>query len=49
MAYPYETINNFRAYYTGILKAHIEAKTAWDNGATEEQMKPILDLIRQSQ
>lgn len=32
-----------------IFKAHIEAKTAWDNGATEEQMKPILDLIRQSQ
>ncbi|MCX7880053.1 MAG: ammonia-forming cytochrome c nitrite reductase [Ignavibacteria bacterium] len=29
--------------------AHIEAKTAWDNGATEEQMKPILKLIRQSQ
>lgn len=32
-----------------IVKAHIEAKTAWDNGATEEQMKPILKLIRQSQ
>jgi len=32
-----------------IAKAHIEAKTAWDNGATEEQMKPILKLIRQAQ
>ncbi len=32
-----------------LVKAHIEAKTAWDNGATEEQMKPVLKLIRQSQ
>jgi nitrite reductase (cytochrome c-552) len=32
-----------------IAKAHIEAKTAWDNGASEEQMKPILNLIRQAQ
>jgi len=31
------------------VKAHIEAKTAWESGATEEQMKPVLDLIRQSQ
>jgi nitrite reductase (cytochrome c-552) len=29
--------------------AHIEAKVAWDNGATEEQMKPILLLIRHAQ
>ncbi len=29
--------------------AHIEAKVAWDNGATEEQMKPILKLIRHAQ
>ncbi|MBN2572888.1 MAG: ammonia-forming cytochrome c nitrite reductase [Ignavibacteriales bacterium] len=29
--------------------AHIEAKIAWDNGATEQQMKPILTLIRHSQ
>lgn len=29
--------------------AHIEAKIAWDNGATEEQMKPILKLIRHAQ
>jgi len=28
---------------------HIEAKVAWDNGATEEQMKPILKLIRHAQ
>jgi len=32
-----------------IAKAHIEAKIAWDNGATEEQMKPILTLIRHAQ
>lgn len=32
-----------------LVKAHLEAKVAWDNGATEEQMKPILQLIRQSQ
>lgn len=32
-----------------LVKAHIEAKTAWDNGATEEQMKPVLELIRQAQ
>ncbi|HWQ81625.1 MAG TPA: ammonia-forming cytochrome c nitrite reductase [Ignavibacteria bacterium] len=30
-------------------KAHITAKTAWDNGATEEQMKPVLTLIRHAQ
>ena len=29
--------------------AHIEAKIAWDNGATEQQMKPILTLIRHAQ
>lgn len=29
--------------------AHIEAKTAWDNKATEEEMKPVLQLIRQGQ
>ncbi|OGU28518.1 MAG: ammonia-forming cytochrome c nitrite reductase subunit c552 [Ignavibacteria bacterium GWA2_35_9] len=32
-----------------LVKAHIEAKTAWDNGASEEQMKPILKLIRAAQ
>jgi len=29
--------------------AHIEAKFAWDKGATEAQMKEILKLLRQSQ
>lgn len=29
--------------------AHIEAKTAWDNKATEEEMKPVLKLLRQGQ
>ncbi len=32
-----------------LVKAHLEAKAAWDNGAKEEQMKPILKLIRQAQ
>lgn len=30
-------------------KAHIMAKTAWDKGATETQMKKSLELIRQAQ
>lgn len=29
--------------------AHIEAKIAWENGATEQQMKSILTLIRHAQ
>lgn len=32
-----------------IVRAHVEAKFAWDNGATEEQMKDILQGIRHSQ
>lgn len=32
-----------------LVKAHIEAKIAWDNGAKEEDMKPVLKLIRQAQ
>jgi len=32
-----------------LVRAHVEAKTAWDKGATEEQMKPILQLIRKAQ
>jgi nitrite reductase (cytochrome c-552) len=28
---------------------HVEAKAAWDNGASDAQMKPILNLIRQAQ
>ncbi|MFA6360911.1 MAG: ammonia-forming cytochrome c nitrite reductase subunit c552, partial [Dysgonamonadaceae bacterium] len=29
--------------------AHIEAQYAWEKGANENQMKPVLDLLRQSQ
>jgi nitrite reductase (cytochrome c-552) len=32
-----------------IARAHIEAKIAWDNGATENQMEEILTLIRHAQ
>jgi nitrite reductase (cytochrome c-552) len=32
-----------------LVRAHIEAKTAWDNGATQEQMKEVLTFIRHSQ
>jgi nitrite reductase (cytochrome c-552) len=32
-----------------LVRAHVEAKTAWDKGATPEQMKPILNDIRRSQ
>jgi len=32
-----------------IAKAHLEAEIAWKNGATEEEMKPILKLIRNAQ
>lgn len=32
-----------------LVKAHIEAKTAWDNGATEDQMQQVLTLIRHAQ
>ena len=31
-----------------LAKAHIEAKFAWDKGATEDQMKDVLALIRQA-
>lgn len=30
-------------------KAHIEAQFAWNRGAKEEEMKPVLKFIRQSQ
>ena len=33
---------------TELAKAHIMAKAAWDGGATEEEMAPVLKLIRQS-
>lgn len=32
-----------------LVKAHIEAKFAWDRGATEKQMEPVLKLLRQAQ
>ncbi len=32
-----------------LAKAHIEAKFAWEKGANETQMEPVLKLIRQSQ
>ena len=32
-----------------IVRAHVEAKLAWDLGANEEQMKEILTLLRHSQ
>lgn len=32
-----------------LAKAHIEAKVAWDNGATEQDMKEALKLIRHAQ
>ncbi|MBK8805604.1 MAG: ammonia-forming cytochrome c nitrite reductase [Bacteroidales bacterium] len=32
-----------------LVKAHVEAKYAWDKGATEEQMKEILQDIRHAQ
>lgn len=34
---------------SALAKAHIEAKFAWDKGATEKDMAPVLKLIRQSQ
>ncbi|MGE5351697.1 MAG: ammonia-forming cytochrome c nitrite reductase [Acidobacteriota bacterium] len=32
-----------------LAKAHIEAKFAWDKGATEEEMKPVLQALRHAQ
>jgi len=32
-----------------LVKAHIGAKFAWDNGATEKQMEPVLKLLRAAQ
>lgn len=32
-----------------IVRAHVEAKTAWETGATEVEMKVILQLIREAQ
>lgn len=32
-----------------LVKAHLEARAAWDSGATEEEMAPALRLIRHAQ
>jgi nitrite reductase (cytochrome c-552) len=32
-----------------LVKAHIEAKSAWDNGAAEDEMKEVMTLIRHAQ
>ncbi|WP_321280459.1 ammonia-forming cytochrome c nitrite reductase [Marinifilum fragile] len=32
-----------------LVRAHVEAKKAWDLGATEEEMKPVLKMIRHAQ
>ncbi|KAB2867448.1 MAG: ammonia-forming cytochrome c nitrite reductase subunit c552, partial [Bacteroidales bacterium] len=32
-----------------LVKAHFEAKFAWDKGATEKMMEPVMKLIRQAQ
>ncbi|MDQ8202924.1 ammonia-forming cytochrome c nitrite reductase [Pelagicoccus sp. SDUM812003] len=43
-------VMELRGIVEGLLaKAHIEAKTAWDAGATEEEMKQSLTLIRHAQ
>ncbi len=34
---------------TELSKAHIMAKTAWDNGASDAEMAPVLKLLRQAQ
>ncbi|MFV0420994.1 ammonia-forming cytochrome c nitrite reductase [Oleidesulfovibrio sp.] len=34
---------------TNLGKAHLEAKKAWDEGATEAEMAPVLALLRSSQ
>jgi len=34
---------------TALVNAHFEAKSAWDAGASEDEMKPALTLIRHAQ
>jgi nitrite reductase (cytochrome; ammonia-forming) len=42
--------NEFRnRLETELCAAHLEAEFAWNHGATEEQMKPVLQLIRKAQ
>jgi nitrite reductase (cytochrome c-552) len=42
-------IENRNILETLLVRCHVEAKTAWDKGATEEQMKEILNNIRRAQ
>jgi len=42
-------IENRNILETLLVRSHIEAKTAWDKGASEEQMKDILKNIRCAQ
>lgn len=42
-------IENRNTLETLLVKCHIEAETAWDKGATEAQMKDILNDIRHAQ
>ena len=45
-----DKIAALKAIVEGLLvKAHVEAKMAWDSGATEDEMKPALTLIRHAQ
>jgi nitrite reductase (cytochrome c-552) len=32
-----------------LIRTHLEAKTAWEKGATEQEMQPVLQLIRHAQ
>lgn len=45
-----DQVNELKTKAENILvKAHLEAKLAWDSGATEEEMSPVLNHIRYSQ
>jgi len=45
-----EKIHQSRTILEGLLvKAHFEAGFAWDKGANEQEMKPVLQAIRQAQ
>jgi nitrite reductase (cytochrome c-552) len=38
-----------RSLEKSLAAAHLEAEAAWKNGATEDEMKPVLKFIRQAQ
>lgn len=42
-------IENRNALEEQLVRAHLEAKKAWDLGASEDQMNEVLQLIRQAQ